>query len=86
MRMTLAVMITLMILEIYYNDDINDDSNDDDVEQTYMISYCFVLPVYYTEMRTNLKFERFCKSCKENLRCKSMQKLHIFSNSYFQFE
>ena len=69
MRMTLVVLVTLMILEIYYIDDGNDDSNDDDVEQTSMIFYCFVFPVCYTEMRTNLKFERFCQSCKENLRC-----------------
>ena len=74
--------------EIYYNNnnDNDDDSSDDDDEQTSIASNCFVSFVYYTEMRTNLKFETFCQSCKEIFKIYFLPKLHIFSNSYFQFE
>lgn len=51
--------------EIYYNNnnDNDDDNSDDDDEQTSIASNYFVSSVCYTEMRTNLKFERFCLSC-----------------------
>ena len=48
----------------YYNNVRDDDSSDDD-EQSYIASKGFVSSVCYTEMRTNLKFERFFQSCKD---------------------
>ena len=66
-------------LTIYCNSDNEQSDSDTDNEQT----NCFTSSVCYTEMRANLKFERFCQSCQNAFLTYFTRQLHIISNSCF---
>ena len=65
-------------LEIYYNsDDDSDDSDNDDNSSNKEETNPFTSSVCYTEMRCNLKFQRFCLTCQDVFNMYFTKKLHI---------
>ena len=64
-------------LEVYYNTDNGSDSDSDSDEQT----NCFTSSVWYSKIRANMMFERFCESCQNVFLVYFARKLHVISNS-----
>ena len=65
-------------LEIYYNsDDDSDNSDNSNNSSNNEQTNPFTPSVSYTEMRSNLKFERFYLTCQDVFNMYSTKRLHI---------